>query len=67
MPRQRHSLIFNTFHKLEPGQGFVLINDHDPKPLYYQFEAEHRGTFGWDYLERRRRFGASLSVKAHKT
>ena len=52
MPRQRHSLIFNTFHKLEPGQGFVLINDHDPKPLYYQFEAKHRGTFGWDYLEK---------------
>lgn len=52
MPRQRHSLIFGTFHKLEPGQGFVLVNDHDPKPLYYQFEAEHRGTFGWDYLEK---------------
>ena len=52
MPRERHSLIFDTFHKLEPGQGFVLVNDHDPKPLYCQFEAKHRGTFGWDYLER---------------
>jgi uncharacterized protein (DUF2249 family) len=52
MPRERHSLIFDTFHKLEPGQGFVLVNDHDPKPLYYQFEAEHRGIFGWDYLEK---------------
>ncbi len=52
MPRERHSLIFDTFHKLEPGQRFVLVNDHDPKPLYYQFEAEHRGIFGWDYLEK---------------
>jgi uncharacterized protein (DUF2249 family) len=50
-PRERHPLIFNTFHALAPGDDFVLVNDHDPKPLYYQFEAEHRGTFGWDYLE----------------
>ena len=67
MPREQHSLDFDTFHKLEPGQGFELVNDHDPKPLYYQFEAEHRGIFDWDYLENGRTFGASLSVKAHKT
>jgi len=28
------------------------VNDHDPKPLRYQFEAEHRDAFTWDYLER---------------
>jgi uncharacterized protein (DUF2249 family) len=27
------------------------VNDHDPKPLYYQFDAEHSGAFTWDYLE----------------
>jgi uncharacterized protein (DUF2249 family) len=27
----------------------VLVNDHDPKPLRYQFEARHVGTS--DYLE----------------
>ncbi|MHB1250237.1 MAG: DUF2249 domain-containing protein [Polaromonas sp.] len=27
------------------------MNDHDPKPLYYQFDAEHPGEFTWDYLE----------------
>ena len=43
IPRERHPLIFNTFSSLEPGQGFVLVNDHDPKPLYYQFQAEHEG------------------------
>jgi uncharacterized protein (DUF2249 family) len=52
MPRERHALIFETFRKLAPGQGFILVNDHDPKPLYYQFQAEHQGTFGWDYLEK---------------
>ena len=25
--------------------------DHDPKPLYYQFQAEYKGTFTWDYLD----------------
>ena len=33
------------------GQDFVLVNDHDPKPLYYQFKAEYDGAFGWDYLD----------------
>jgi uncharacterized protein (DUF2249 family) len=51
VPRERNPLIFNTFHAFKSGQDFVLVNDHDPKPLYYQFEAEHKGTFGWDYLE----------------
>jgi uncharacterized protein (DUF2249 family) len=31
--------------------GFVLVNDHDSKPLYYQFAAEHEGQFSWGYLE----------------
>lgn len=51
-PRERHPLIFGTFHTLVPNQAFVLVNDHDPKPLYYQFQAEHPGQFSWDYLER---------------
>jgi uncharacterized protein (DUF2249 family) len=50
-PRERHRLIFDAFGALKPGEGFVLINDHDPKPLYYQFQAEHGGEFVWDYLE----------------
>jgi uncharacterized protein (DUF2249 family) len=50
-PARRHELIFDTFHALEPGSGFVLVNDHDPKPLWYQFEAEYTGTYTWDYLE----------------
>lgn len=50
-PARRHELIFDTYDSLSPGEGFVLVNDHDPKPLYYQFEAEHSGQFGWQYLE----------------
>ena len=51
IPARRHQLIFETYGALTPGDGFILVNDHDPKPLYYQFEAEHTGEFSWDYLE----------------
>ena len=51
VPRERHPLIFDTFGRLGPGEAFLLVNDHDPKPLYYQFKAEMDGTFQWDYLE----------------
>jgi len=50
-PRERHPLIFSTFFGLQPGSALLLVNDHDPKPLYYQFEAESPGSFSWDYLE----------------
>lgn len=36
-PAQRHPRIFGTFESLAPGECFELVNDHDPKPLYYQF------------------------------
>ncbi|MBN9460173.1 MAG: DUF2249 domain-containing protein [Burkholderiales bacterium] len=51
IPMKRHSTIFSTWQNLAPGKSFVLINDHDPKPLYYQFDAEHHGKFTWDYIE----------------
>ncbi|HUY03776.1 MAG TPA: DUF2249 domain-containing protein [Rhodocyclaceae bacterium] len=50
-PRERHPLIFGAFGQLASGEALMLINDHDPKPLYYQFEAESKGQFTWDYLE----------------
>ncbi len=50
-PARRHELIFETYGALRNGEGFVLVNDHDPKPLYYQFAAEHAGEFSWEYLE----------------
>jgi len=50
-PASRHTLIFATYGALAQGECFVLVNDHDPKPLYYQFAAEHAGQFSWDYLQ----------------
>jgi len=50
-PRDRHPLIFQTFDDLATGEAFELVNDHDPKPLYYQLMAERPGQLGWEYLE----------------
>lgn len=50
-PARRHELIFENYFALSPGEAFVLVNDHDPKPLYYQFAAEHAGQFTWDPVE----------------
>lgn len=50
-PRERHPLIFGSFEQLASGEALMLINDHDPKPLFYQFQAESGGKFTWDYLE----------------
>ena len=50
-PPQRHPLIFSTFDALAPGQAFEIVNDHDPVPLYFQFEKTRLGQFAWQYLE----------------
>ena len=50
-PKGRHPLIFDRFDALATGESFVLVNDHDPKPLFYQFQAERAEQFTWEYLE----------------
>lgn len=50
-PMYRHKLIFETWEALKPGESFELVNDHDPKPLYYQFQAERTSQFTWNYQE----------------
>jgi uncharacterized protein (DUF2249 family) len=50
-PRERHPLIFQTVDGLKPGTSMRLVNDHDPKPLYYQLMAERPGSVNWEYLE----------------
>ncbi len=50
-PRERHTLIFGSFDALQTGTSLLLINDHDPRPLYYQFEERRAGQFDWTYLQ----------------
>jgi uncharacterized protein (DUF2249 family) len=50
-PKDKHPIIFNTFEGLAPGEKMELINDHDPRPLHYQFIMELPEKFEWEYLE----------------
>lgn len=51
VPKEKHPTIRSTFEKLNLGQAMMLVNDHDPKPLYYEFSFEKAGRFKWEYVE----------------
>ena len=46
----KHGLIINTWLELPVGDHFILLNDHDPVPLYYQFSAQWPEMFTWEHL-----------------
>jgi uncharacterized protein (DUF2249 family) len=50
-PRDKHPTIFGTFDGLKSGESMLLVNDHDPVPLRYHFQAERAGQFTWTPLE----------------
>lgn len=50
-PWERHPKIFELFDSLQPGETIKLINDHDPRPLHYQFMMEREGQFTWESHE----------------
>ncbi len=51
MPMDRHRLIFETYDALDNGEIFLLVSDHDPRPLHHQFEATHPGEYSWTYVQ----------------
>ncbi len=50
-PHLKHKVIFQTFGNLTPGEAMLLVNDHDPVPLRFQFESMHSGEYTWEYIE----------------
>ena len=50
-PHLKHKVIFQTFENLLSGESMLLVNDHDPVPLRFQFESMHPGKFTWEYEE----------------
>jgi len=46
-PRERHSMVFETFARLTPGQALELVSDHNPEPLLEEFVAELPDKFWW--------------------
>jgi uncharacterized protein (DUF2249 family) len=39
-PPKRHPTIMKAFEEMESGGVLKLVNDHEPKPLYYQMREE---------------------------
>ena len=39
-PTDRHPKIHDAFAALDSGESLQLINDHDPKPLFYEMREE---------------------------
>lgn len=50
-PKFRHKQIMETFEGLNSGEYLELSNDHDSKPLHYQFMMEQEDKFSWEYVE----------------
>lgn len=50
-PQLKHKTIFQAFENLQPGESFIIHNDHDPKPVYYQLMEMHGDIFTWEYLQ----------------
>ena len=51
-PTERNEIFYKTIAEIKPGEAFEFTNDHDPKPLYYQMEAESKEPFRWEYLQK---------------
>lgn len=39
-PSDRHPKIHAAFEELDSGETLTIVNDHEPKPLFYEFQAE---------------------------
>ena len=50
-PYERHAQIFGRFDALQPGESFVIVNDHNPVPLHMQLEGRAPGQLAWTYLQ----------------
>ena len=66
-PTERHEMFYQAFADIKPGEAFEFTNDHDPKPLYYQMEAESKEPFRWEYLEKGGDSGELWKVRVIKT
>jgi len=47
---ERHPKIFDAWEALGAEETLRIINDHDPKPLHYQFEGEYKDAYRWEYV-----------------
>lgn len=51
-PREKHPTIHARLNALAPGEMLSIVNDHDPRPLRFELEADYPGQYEWEYVER---------------
>ncbi len=49
IPTEKRSpeVVFREGDALKVGETLRIINDHDPRPLRYAFEATRKGRYEW--------------------
>ncbi|MDQ4104095.1 MAG: DUF2249 domain-containing protein, partial [Actinomycetota bacterium] len=47
----KHPVIFQAYDALRVGESFVLATSHDPRHLRDDFDADHCGSYRWEYLD----------------
>ncbi|ACU63205.1 iron-sulfur cluster repair di-iron protein [Chitinophaga pinensis] len=50
-PAIRHQTLIQTFEALLPGDSFIIHNDHDPRPLYYELLSKKGNILTFEYLQ----------------
>jgi uncharacterized protein (DUF2249 family) len=45
---ERHPRVFGAFDALPIGGQLVIVSDHEPRPLRYEFDQQRAGAFVWD-------------------
>jgi len=48
----KHPAIFAAYDALSVDSSVILVNDHDPKHLREEFDAEYPGSYTWEYLRK---------------
>ncbi len=50
-PREKHPTIHARLDALTTGEMLTIVNDHDPRPLRFELEADYPGRYAWEYVE----------------
>ena len=50
-PGVRHTIVFQLFENLRPGEAIEIVNDHDPQMLWRQMGLRFGDRVAWTYSE----------------
>lgn len=50
-PKLKHPTIHSMLRSLSSDETLRIVNDHDPRPLRFEIEADYPGSFTWEYVE----------------